>query len=118
MASYCFDIDGTLCTNTDGEYLEAQPLPDVIAQINRLYDLGHRIILYTARGSLTGIDWRAHTERQLQEWNVRYHQLSMGKPAADVYVDDKALHVEHWKQRGFQIQLSEPEKPLQVKRHG
>ena len=93
---YCFDIDGTLCTNTDGEYERAEPYPDVIAQVNALHDAGHRIILYTARGSTTGIDWRELTEAHLQAWNVKYHQLIMGKPEADVYIDDKCVHVLDW----------------------
>ena len=29
------------------------------------------------------------TERQLKEWNVKYHKLFLGKPAGDIYVDDK-----------------------------
>ena len=94
---YCFDIDGTLCTNSDGEYREAEPYPDVIGRVNALYDVGHLIILYTARGSTTGIDWRRLTEGQLRSWGVKYHKLFFGKPTADVYVDDKATSLEAWK---------------------
>lgn len=90
---YCFDVDGTLCTNTDGKYEKAEPYPNVIARVNTLHDGGHRIILYTARGSTTGIDWRALTEQQLQTWGVRYHELRFGKPNADIFVDDKAINV-------------------------
>ena len=90
---YCFDVDGTLCTNTDGEYERAEPYPEIIALVNALYDAGHNVLLYTARGSTTGIDWRALTEKQLQTWGVRYHELLFGKPHADVYVDDKGIHV-------------------------
>ena len=93
---YCFDIDGTLCSNTNGEYEIVEPYPDVIARVNALYDAGHRIILYTARGSTTGIDWRELTENQLRSWGVKYHQLFLGKPTADVYVDDKAINVTDW----------------------
>jgi len=93
---YCFDVDGTLCTNTDGEYEKAEPYPNVIAQVNALYDGGHRIILHTARGSTTGIDWCTLTEQQLQTWGVRYHELRFGKPYADVYVDDKAINSRQW----------------------
>ena len=67
---YCFDIDGTLCTNTDGAYDEAVPLPDVIALVNGLHAEGHRILLYTARGATTGIDWRGLTEQQMASWGV------------------------------------------------
>ena len=90
---YCFDIDGTLCTNTEGNYNEAEPLPAVISRINLLYEKGNKIILYTARGSTTGIDWRDLTELQLKEWNVKYHELHFGKPSADIYIDDKVLNI-------------------------
>jgi hypothetical protein len=95
--TYCFDIDGTLCTNTEGSYESAEPYDDAIGEVNRLGREGHRIILYTARGSTTGIDWRAVTERQLVSWGVGYDLLVLGKPTADVYVDDKAVNVVEWR---------------------
>ncbi len=93
---YCFDVDGTLCTNTDGKYDAAEPYLDVIEQVNTLYAAGHQIILFTARGSTTGIDWRQLTEEQLRMWTVNYHQLIFGKPHADIYIDDKAMHPRSW----------------------
>jgi len=99
--TYCFDIDGTLCTNTEGDYEAAEPYPDVIAEVNRLYEAGHTILLLTARGSATGIDWRVTTERQMTAWGVRYHTLSFGKPSADVYVDDKAINALTWHRDHF-----------------
>lgn len=93
---HCFDIDGTLCTNTNGGYEKAQPFYDVIAQVNRIYDEGHRVILYTARGSTTGIDWHKLTLEQLEKWGVHYHELVMGKPTADIYIDDKAINTLDW----------------------
>lgn len=93
---YCFDIDGTVCTNTDGAYEQAQPYPEAVAAINRLHEAGHYIILFTARGSSTGIDWRSVTERQMAEWGVRYHDLRLGKPHADVFIDDKAVTANGW----------------------
>ena len=98
---YCFDIDGTLCSDTDGNYPNAQPFPDVIAEINRLYTDGHQIVLYTARGSTTEIDWRELTEHQVKEWGIQYHALFMGKPTADIYIDDKAVSLKEWKRDGF-----------------
>jgi len=91
MLVYCFDIDGTICTNTDGDYEQTVPYKNIIKKINHLYDMGHKIIFYTARGSTTGIDWRDLTGRQLKDWHVKYHQLIMGKPHADVFVDDKSI---------------------------
>lgn len=93
---YCFDIDGTLCTSTGGDYAKAEPFQNRIAVVNALYTSGHIIKLFTARGSTTGIDWRDITERQLLAWGVRYHMLIMGKPEADLFIDDKAFNAEHW----------------------
>jgi hypothetical protein len=114
--TYCFDIDGTLCTNTEGDYPNAQPFMEVIAEINRLYDEGHRIVLYTGRGSATGIDWRAVTEEQLRRWNVRHHDLFMGKPAADVYIDDKAINFAEWRRQEFQVSLPWLDQGAEAKR--
>jgi hypothetical protein len=94
---YCFDIDGTLCTNTSGDYEEAEPIPEVIAHVNELFERGETILLWTARGTTTGIDWRELTERQLATWGVKYHQLGFGKPQADVYVDDRGLSLDEWR---------------------
>lgn len=94
--TYCFDIDGTICSNTDGKYEAAEPNREMIAEVNRLYSEGHTIVMHTARGSTTALDWRDFTERQLGDWGVKYHALQMGKPTADFYVDDKAINVRDW----------------------
>ncbi len=96
MKVYCFDIDGTLCTNTEGAYDQAKPFIERIARVNRLYAAGHRILLYTTRSSSTDIDWRKATEDQMAAWGIHYHQLFMGKPAADIYVDNRAFNSAAW----------------------
>jgi len=89
---YCFDLDGTLCTNTEGDYESASPFLDRIKVVNQLYDEGHRIKIETARGSSTGINWNLVTENQLKEWGVKYHELRVGvKTHADIFVDDKGV---------------------------
>ena len=98
---FCFDIDGTLCSNTWGEYELAEPHADAIQAVNRLHDEGNMILLYTARGSTTAIDWRGTTEEQLERWGVKYHELHFGKPNADVYVDDRAVNARDWVGSGF-----------------
>lgn len=91
----CFDIDGTICSLVAGaEYEKAKPLEKTIALINSLHQSGHNIILYTARGATTHIDWRDVTEKQLEDWGVHYHELIFGKPEADVFIDDKGVNVE------------------------
>jgi dTDP-glucose 4,6-dehydratase len=85
------DIDGTICTQAAGlDYAAAEPLADRIAAINRYYELGHTVIYWTARGTETGIDWRSVTEAQLARWEVKYHTLLFGKPAFDLFIDDRA----------------------------
>lgn len=91
---YCFDIDGTLCTQSpDGRYEEAIPIHTVIEKVNYLYYHGAIVKLYTARGSATHLDWREFTEKQLSEWSVKYHELHFGKPYADAYIDDRMLSI-------------------------
>ena len=62
---YYVDIDGTICQNTQGKYDQAVPDMERVAQINKLYDEGHTIVYWTARGSNTGIDWTDLTKEQI-----------------------------------------------------
>lgn len=93
---YIFDIDGTLCSLVkNAEYTKAQPLKGRIKKVNDLYNEGHYIKLYTARGSTTGINWEETTKKQLEKWNLKYHELLMNsKPHGDLFVDDKAVNAE------------------------
>jgi hypothetical protein len=94
----CFDLDGTLCTNTFGDYEDAEPFGWAIERVNDLARAGHRIVVFTARGTATGIDWDAVTRAQLERWGVAYDELRFGKPSADVYVDDRAVHTTAWRE--------------------
>ena len=97
MGTICFDLDGTLCTNTFGEYQRAEPYAWAIERVKRLAGAGHRIVIHTARGTATGIDWDELTRRQLKRWGVPYDELVFGKPSADVYVDDRGMHTDDWR---------------------
>lgn len=89
---FVFDIDGVIAMlEATNNYALSQPNERMIPLINRLYDMGNYIILHTARGYVTGIDWKAITEQQLELWGLKYHELHFGKPNADYYVDDKML---------------------------
>ena len=55
MKIYYVDIDGTICTITNGQYHKAQPLMDNINKVNRLHDEGNTIIYWTARGSISNL---------------------------------------------------------------
>ena len=58
------DIDETICRrekSTDfgvvHDYKKAKPIKENIEKINKLYDEGHTIVYWTARGSRKQIDW-------------------------------------------------------------
>lgn len=89
---FVFDIDGVIAMKRENlDYAMAEPNEKMIHIINQLYEYGNEIILFTARGYVTGIDWRETTENQMKKWHVKYHELHLGKPNADYYVDDKML---------------------------
>jgi CMP-N,N'-diacetyllegionaminic acid synthase len=89
------DIDGTICTQSDTEYPKATPLADNISKINKLYQQGNTITYWTARGTVTGIDWLELTKSQLEKWGCLYHNLSVGeKPAYDLLICDKTKRIE------------------------
>lgn len=93
--TFVIDIDGVLATIVPtNDYALAGPIADNIRRVNRLHDAGNTIVLFTARGTVTGIDWAEITRRQLAEWGLRHHRLMFGKPAADYYVDDKMISLE------------------------
>ena len=96
MKTYVIDIDGTICQNTNGKYKLANPFKSRIEFINKLYDEGNIIKYFTARGSTTSIDWFDYTELQLKKWGVKYHELILGKPHGDIFIDDKAFNCNQW----------------------
>ena len=96
---YIVDIDGTICRTGLGQdgktdYENSVPIVERIEQINRLYDEGHTIHYWTARGSASGIDRSELTKEQLRRWGVKYHKLMLGKPVYDLWIDDKAINSE------------------------
>jgi hypothetical protein len=97
------DIDETICHHpyedetTDRDYTRAEPLYENIEKGNSLFDEGHTIVYWTARGTTTGLDWRELTEEQFKNWGVKYHDLKFGKPYYDLFIDDKNMNVSDWK---------------------
>lgn len=87
---YYFDVDNTVCHTVGDNYANATPIEDRIDTINQLFDEGHKIVMWTARGALSGNDWLHYTKEQLDMWGLRYHEL-IPKPYFDCAVDDKAL---------------------------
>ncbi len=86
-------MDGTICTE-ERTYSRsmAKPLENAVESINELYDEGHTIIIYSARAWMEyemTVDW-------LSRHGVKYHQLMLGKPVGDVWIDDRAIAFNGW----------------------
>lgn len=94
IKTYIIDIDNTICTTENGDYNNSKPMFDRIKKINELYDQGHRIIYWTARGANSGLDWKDRTHSQIAAWGCKYDEVRMGKPSYDIWVDDKAINSE------------------------
>lgn len=104
---YCFDIDGTIAETRKEKqfYWEVEPKEGAVESLQKLKEEGHYIILYTARnmetfssnlGKINAVqgpvlfDW-------LKKYEIPYDEIYFGKPSADVYIDDKGLKFETWK---------------------
>lgn len=87
------DLDGTICTEEKTfSRSMAIPLPGAAETINKLFSEGHIIIIYSARSWLEyemTVEW-------LKKYNIFYHQLILGKPIGDVWIDDRAWRFSGW----------------------
>lgn len=89
------DIDETICHSPNApDYSESIPIFKNIEKINKLYDEGNIIVYWTARGSLSNLNWYQHTLKQFKDWGVKYHELRMGKPGYDLLICDKTKRIE------------------------
>lgn len=87
------DIDGTIAETDGSDYESAKPLFDKIKKINTLFEAGHIIVYWTARGTKTGIDWSSLTKEQLDSWGAHYASIKMGKPDYDLMICDKVINI-------------------------
>ena len=61
MTKYFIDLDNTLCTTNNKDYKNATPIQQRIDYVNNLKKEGHKIVIWTARGRLSGIDYKEIT---------------------------------------------------------
>ena len=90
------DIDDTICQTDKQNYKDSSPIPSRIEKINKLKEAGNTIVYCTARGTETGIDWSDLTLKQLEAWGAKHDSLMMGKPAFDLFIDDKAISAKRY----------------------
>ena len=88
MKEIYVDIDGTLTNETIGhDYANRTPHKKNIKIVNKLYNAGHLIILWTAR---YGID-NDVTRNWLRDYGVKYSTIIYDKPNYDILIDDRAV---------------------------
>jgi hypothetical protein len=89
------DIDETICTTpASRRYEDAEPIYANISKINKMFDEGHTIVYWTARGSRKQLDWHTQTKQQLESWGVKFSEVRTDKPYYDLFIDDKTLRIE------------------------
>lgn len=95
------DLDGVIAQGVDyTNYEECRVVPGTTEYMLSLKDAGYYIIIYSARWE----EDREVTELWLFAHGVPYNELILGKPLADIYLDDKALKFENWESAWNQIE--------------
>jgi hypothetical protein len=93
----CFDLDNVICKTENNNYSQSQPIKKNISKINKIYNRGYCVKIFTARfmgrskenaiiASKRGYNF---TKKQLKKWKVKYDLLIFGKPSYDLFIDDK-----------------------------
>ena len=93
IKTYAFDIDGVICSLTNGDYLNALPNKKAIKKINQIYSEGNKVIVFTARymGRTNNNPEKAkkigyeQTVNQLKNWGVKFTLLIIKKPYFDFF---------------------------------
>lgn len=99
---FCFDIDGVICNNYKKKninYKQSVPNFKSIDLINKIYDQGHKVIIFTSRYMGRNKDNKnlaikqgfKSTKKQLKTWGLKYNKLIFGKPSYDFIIDDRSI---------------------------
>ena len=114
IKNYLIDIDGTITEDVPNEEPErmgtCKPFPDALATLNKWYDEGHIICLFTSRTEAH----REVTEMWLNKHGFNYHSLLMGKPRGGNYhwIDNHLVKATRY--RGHFTDLVEKEVTIEV----
>lgn len=87
------DLDGVLCS--EESFFDrplAQPIVGAREALRRLRAAGYTVVIYTARS------WGECrvTQEWLRQHGFEYDGLHMGKPVADLWIDDRAIRFSNW----------------------
>ncbi|MBU0637917.1 MAG: hypothetical protein KKB50_03565 [Planctomycetes bacterium] len=87
------DLDGVICSEERVfDRPLAKPIDGAREALQQLRAAGHTIVVYTARG------WAEYrvTKQWLDDHDMVYDAIHMGKPIGHVWIDDRALRFENW----------------------
>ena len=127
---FCFDLDNTLVSypHLRRDYASVEPIMHNIQLVRELKAAGHYIIIQTARrmktheGNVGKVisDVGLVTLQTLARFAIPYDELLFGKPYADVYVDDLAVHslIDTAKEIGWALNNGEESKAKENKAKG
>ena len=96
------DLDGVICTEERTfERPLANPGAGAREARRQLRAAGHTLVIYTAR------NWPEYrvTKQWLDDHGFDYDGLHMGKPVAEVWIDDRAIRFTNWADVLSQLQL-------------
>ena len=96
------DLDGVICTEERTfERPLAKPVDGAREALRQLRAAGHTVVIYTAR------NWPEYrvTKQWLDDHGFDYDGLHMGKPVAEVWIDDRAIRFTNWADVLSQLQL-------------
>lgn len=123
MKRIVMDLDETICTTVNGDYVNSIPKPDVIERMREFKAEGFEIVISTSRnmrtyeGNVGKIN--ANTLPIIVGWldkhKVPYDEIYTGKPWCGIdgfYVDDRALRPDEF----VQLSVEEIRELLGIKR--
>lgn len=89
----CFDFDGVIHSYTSGwqgnNVAEDPPVPGIIEVMQKVEQWGFRIYICSSRClTSTGLET---VQNYCDKYGVPYYDITPYKPAAKIYVDDRAI---------------------------
>jgi len=97
----CIDMDGTICETKklNEDYRNVKPKPGAIEALKKLKTDGHIIIIHSSRNMEAETNNVAKIiavqapifKEWFDKYEIEFDELLLGKPLADLYIDDKAL---------------------------
>ena len=95
-----FDIDNTLCVTYGSNYANSRPNSEIIKLVNDLYLNDYYIKIFTSRYmgrnkenvSFVKKKYYSKIKKQLISWDLKFHELILGKPSYDIHFDDKTFN--------------------------